>query len=63
MNQIKNKLYLDKHALINKWLGRAEACRDASKDASYCHQDLSLALRNEMRFWAKTVAKEIKETK
>jgi hypothetical protein len=63
MNEIKKKLDSDKHALINRWLGVAMAYRDASRDASYFHQHLSDSFRREMRFWSKTVAKEIKETK
>jgi hypothetical protein len=63
MNEIKKKLYSDKYCLLNKWIGRAEAYRDAAKDASYCNKQLATDLRKSMGGWGKIVAREIKETK
>lgn len=57
-------MYMDKHLLANRWVGKSESYRDAARIAAdYGHAELSKFMLNRMRFWSLSAASEIKKIK
>jgi hypothetical protein len=61
--KIREKMFTERNlSLANNWLGKAEGYRQASLlAAGYGHSELHNFLRKRMRWWALSVAEEIKK--
>ena len=61
--KMRERMFADRNlALANNWVGKAEGYRQASLlAAGYGQTELNAYLRKRMRWWALSVAEEIKK--